>query len=172
MNKSIAIWLLFGLIGLSACTNTSSRILFDGTSDDDWYTSGNVSVEDSILVISGLDSYAVLKNSKYKDFDLNLKMRTVQGGKGFIGIHTDDSGKGYRIAVNNNKKDPVWWKMTGSLLSVRNLTKSLVKDGQWFDLNIRVEGQAVSVKVNGTVVVEYIEPAQPWRISHNENTVL
>lgn len=172
MNKSIAIWLLFGLIGLSACTNTSSRILFDGTDVDNWYTSGNVSVEDSILVISGLDSYAVLKNSKYKDFDLNLKMRTVQGGKGFIGIHTDDTGKGYRIAVNNDIKDPVWWKMTGSLLSVRNLTKSLVKDGQWFDLNIRVEGQAVSVKVNGTVVVEYIEPARPWRISPNENAAL
>jgi len=34
--------------------------------------------------------------------------------------------KGYRIAINNDRADKVWWKMTGSLVSVRNLTKSLM----------------------------------------------
>ncbi|GAB6122688.1 hypothetical protein JCM30204_38370 [Dysgonomonas termitidis] len=126
-----------------------------------------------MLILSGPDSRATLKNGEYKDFDLNLVLRTTQNGKGFISFHTDESsGKGYRIAINNNISDPIWWRMTGSLLSVRNLTKSLVKDDQWFTMNIRVEGQSIIVKINGEPVVEYLEPAHPLRISPNDKCIL
>jgi hypothetical protein len=39
-------------------------------------------------------------------------------------------------------------------------------------VNIRVEGQAVTVKINGEPVVEYIEPLKPFRTGVNANAVL
>lgn len=172
MSRIIILLLVLSFIWLNSCTDSKSRILFNGNGDKDWQTVGNVSINDSILILSGPNSRATLKNGKYKDFDLKLVLRTTQNGKGFICFHTDDSGKGYRIAINNDATDPIWWRMTGSLLSVRNLTKSLVKDNQWFTMNIRIEGQSIVVKVNGEPVVEYIEPADPLRISPNDKCIL
>ena len=40
--------------------------------------------------------------------------------------------------------------MTGSLVSVRNLTKSFVKEDQWFKMDIRVAGQEIDVNINGS----------------------
>lgn len=173
MNRLTTIFLACSLVLLGSCSSTSpNRELFDGANLDDWQTSGNVMVRDSMLILSGPDSRAVLKNSSYKDFDLHLRARTTPGGTGYIGFHTDDSEKGYRVAIDNDNTTPIWWKKTGSLLSVRNLTKSFVKENEWFDMDIRVEGQAVTICVNGEPVVEYIEPQHPYRVSPNEKALL
>lgn len=173
MNKSIIVLLstLSFLIFIS-CNKVSTGLLFDGRDTNAWQTQGNVILDDSILTLSGLSSEAFLKNSSFKDFELKLRLRTTKNGKGSVSIHTDSSGKGYRIAINNDVNDPIWWRMTGSLLMVRNLTKSLVKDGEWFDMSIRVEGQAITVSINDTPVVEYIEPENPLRKSPYEKYVL
>lgn len=173
MNKSIIVLLsALSFLTLISCNKSKTKDLFDGRDINAWRTQGNVILHDSILTLSGLSSEAFLKNSSYKDFELKLRLRTTKNGKGSITIHTDDSGKGYRIAINNDVNDPIWWRMTGSLLMVRNLTKSLVKDGEWFDMNIRVEGQAITVKINDTPLVEYIEPAIPLRKSPYEKFIL
>jgi hypothetical protein len=158
---------------ITGCSQSGSGILFDGTNAGKWTTSGNVSVENGILTLKGSDAKAVFKNGRYKDFELNVELRTTTGGKGFIGFHTDQSaGKGYRIAINNDRNDQVWWKMTGSLLSVRNLTKSFVKENDWFQMTIRVTGNLVTVLINGEPVVEYIQPSEPYRITPNETLLL
>lgn len=89
-----------------------------------------------IMTLKGTDALAVLKNGKYKNFDLTLDLRTTPGGKGAVWFHTDPTlKKGYRIAINNDRADKVWWKMTGSLVSVRNFDqklrkrRSMVQDG-------------------------------------------
>jgi len=173
MNKLIfTILSLLILLLLTCCNGEKNKELFNGSDIDNWHTSGNVTLKDSILILSGAKSKAVLKNKTYKDFELKLLMRTVNNGKGFIAFHTDDTGKGYRVAVNNDQNDSAWWRMTGSLLMVRNLTKSLVEDGKWFNMAIRVEGQVITVKVNDILVVEYIEPENPLRKSPYEKCLL
>lgn len=173
MNKIIVIVLsVLNLLLLNSCSKEKSSELFNGSNISNWQTSGDVLLKDSILILSGPKSEAILKNNSYKDFELKLKMRTVRNGKGFIAFHTDDTGKGYRVAINNDRDDSAWWRMTGSLLMVRNLTKSLVTDGAWFDMVIRVEGQAITIKVNDIPVVEYIEPKNPLRKSPYENYLL
>ena len=148
-------------------------MLFDGTNANKWVTTGNVSIENGVLTLKGNDAQAVLKNGKYKNFELNLELRTTSGGKGIIAFHTDQSvDKGYRVAINNDRNDPVWWKMTGSLLSVRNLTKSFVKENDWFLMSIRIADNFVTVAINGEPVVEYIEPANPYRIAPNRVALL
>ena len=147
-----------------SCARQPEGFLFDGHSFGKWKTSGQVALVGDVLTLSGTDAQAVLKNGAYKDFTLTLDLRTTQGGKGAVCFHTNPSlTKGYRIALNNDREDPVWWKMSGSLLAVRNLTKSFVKEDEWFTLGITVEGKAITVRINDNPVVEYIEPAAPFR---------
>jgi len=158
---------------LISCNTSGSGDLFNGTESKKWNTSGDVSIQDDALTLKGPDAKAVLKNGKYKNFQLNMELRTSAGGKGYIAFHTDASAqKGYRIAINNDTQDREWWKMSGSLLSVRNLTKSFVKENNWFTMNIRVEGQLVTVFINNEPVVEYIEPSAPYRAQANSNALL
>ena len=87
----------------------------DGKDSNKWKMTGDVSVQDDIMTLKGTDALAVLKNGKYKNFDLTLDLRTTPGGKGAVWFHTDPTlKKGYRIAINNDRADKVWWKMTGS----------------------------------------------------------
>jgi len=172
MKNTIILITSFICFVLSACNRTDSN-LFNGKDTDNWNTSGNVKVENQVLILSGKDSKSILKKGDYKNFSLNMDIRTVNGGKGVIWFHTNESlDKGYRIAINNDTQDPVWWKMTGSLISVRNLTKSFVKDNEWFTMNIEVKGQAITININGNPVVEYIEPSNPYRSGDNIKTLL
>jgi len=171
MTKYIAIIIIL-LASLISCKQTERNHLFDGNGMGNWQTSGTAILKDSILIVEGTNSKLTLNNGNYKDFDLRMKLRTVNNGKGYITFHSDGENKGYNVAINNDFDDQIWWRMTGSLVSVRNLTKSLVKDGEWFDMNIRVEGQSISVLINGELVVEYIEPEKPFRKSPYNKCIL
>jgi hypothetical protein len=158
---------------LISCGDSKKSVLFDGSDMRGWQTKGGVELKEGLMILAGSNSSAILKGVDYRDFDLRLRLRTVNGGKGSLGFHTDGSpGKGYSVAINNDLNDPVWWRMTGSLLMVRNLTKSQAEDGDWFDMNVRVEGRAVSIKINDVPVVEYIEPLNPFRNETNKNKLL
>lgn len=172
MSKLNLLIVAFSLLLMLACNDTKSGVLFSGSESEHWSSSGDVTIEDNILSLSGPASKSILEKGNYKDFELTLEARTTTGGKGFIGIHTDQSGKGYRIALNNDREDPVWWRMTGSLMSVRNLTKSFVKENDWFNMNIKVEGRRILIKINGDIVVEYIEPSVPYRTEANSKALL
>lgn len=172
MNKYLIMPIFGLLLFFSACGKVNNNHLFDGMSLNGWEISNNIELVDSTLVLSGPNAEATFANDNYQDFDLTIKMRTVDQGKGFIAFHSDEQGKGYRVAINNDVDDKVWWRMTGSLISIRNLTKSLIKDGAWFNLNIRVEGQIISIAIDGQPMVEYIEPENPFRISASSNYLL
>lgn len=169
-NTALALF-FFGLLAFSSCHNTGNKDLIKSIGQKEWNTSGNVEVKDSILLLQGATN-AMLNHGEYKDFELSMELRTTSKGKGFIGFHTDLSKKGYRVMINNDREDAVWWRMTGSLFSVRNLTKSFVKDDEWFRMSIRVEGQLISVKINEEPVVEYIEPAEPLRNAVNSKALI
>ena len=154
---------LYCLLFLS-CTQSGSSVLFDGKDHSKWIISGQTEFSEGVLNLSGAKTQAVLKNGQYKDFTLSMEIRTTKGGKGAVRFHADsDLSKGYSVAINNDRNDPVWWRMSGSLLSVRNLTKSFVKENDWFTMDITVQGKAINVFINGYPVVEYIEPAVPFR---------
>lgn len=171
MNK-VVLFLVIIIFGISSCTvNNSSMQLFDGESTNKWQTEGEVTVENGVLQLN--DGAALtLKNGNYNDFELKVKARTIGNGKGFIAFHTDSPDKGYHVALNNDLESSEWWTKTGSLLSVRNLTKSVVNANEWFDLVIRVEGKAVTVSLNDNLVVDYIEPTSPYRTSEHATKLL
>lgn len=167
----LAASLLFMLA--TSCSLSGSGPLFDGKDADKWNTTGDVSVKENVLTLKGGEARAILKNGQYKNFDLCMELRTTAGGKGSVWLHTDPAlNKGYRVAINNDREDPTWWKMTGSLVAIRNLTKSFVKEDEWFKMNIRVLGREVTVDINGEPVVEYIEPTAPYRAETNVRALL
>ena len=155
-------------------TGFTKENVSDTVDHNAWKTSGVVVIQNDVFTLAGSNARALLNDGKgYTNFELDMDVRTTTGGKGYIGIHTDATDrKGYRIALNNDREDPVWWRMTGSLVSVRNLTKSFVKENEWFKMNIRVEGQLVRVRINGETVVEYIEPSKPFRLKENAKALL
>lgn len=171
MNK-VVLFLVFIIIGISSCAvDNSPKFLFDGENISKWQTAGDVTVSDGVLTLNN-GAVATLKGGKYTDFILKVKARTVDNGKGYIAFHTDSPEKGYWVALNNDLESSEWWTKTGSLLSVRNLTKSTVETNEWFDMNIRVEGKAITVSINGNDVVEYIEPVSPYRNAENASKLL
>ncbi|MDD3162073.1 MAG: DUF1080 domain-containing protein [Bacteroidales bacterium] len=160
------------LVLVSSCNRFGERVLFNGLDVANWKTAGDVRVKDSALCLNGVAATAI-QREEFKDFELCMKVRTTPGGKGFLGFHTDSlNGKGYRVAINNDRTDSVWWRMTGSLMSVRNLTKSFVKENEWFAMRVRVEGKAISVFINDETVVEYIEPSSPFRNVEHDAALL
>lgn len=172
--KKLSFWAVAILsILTTACSVSTSGPLFDGTGLDKWDTKGDVTVKEKILTLKGNDAMAILKNGKYKNFDLSLELKTSPGGKGEVWFHTDANlQKGYKVAINNDREDKVWWKMSGSLVSVRNLTKSFVKEDEWFKMDLHVAGQEINVNINGEPVVEYIQPAVPFRNEANAKALL
>ena len=158
---------------LVSCVQTGSGSLFDGKNSNKWLTSGKTEVREGILNLSGAGAQAILKKGRYKNFTLSMEVRTTTGGKGAVWFHTDEAlSKGYCVALNNNIEDTVWWKMSGSLVAVRNLTKSFVRENDWFTMDITVKGKAIDIFINGRPVVEYIEPATPFRTGAHASALL
>lgn len=170
MKKNLLFSLFTILMMMASCTkNFTPRSLFQGENMDQWDTKGDVSLNNQLLVLNE-EASVTLKRGDYSDFELNVTARTIGNGKGYIAFHTDEQGKkGYRVALNNDLENHEWWTKTGSLLAIRNLTKSTVKTNDWFDMQIRVEGKTVTVSLNGSPVVEYTEPAKPYRLSENSS---
>lgn len=164
---------IFLLLAVGACSNfTSKQTLFDGNSIDRWTAQGDVKLNNSILSL-GNDASLTLTDGSFDNFELKLTARTIGTGKGFIAFHADNQGNGgYRVALDNDTSATQWWTKTGSLLSVRNLVKSLVKTDEWFDLSIRVDGKSITVRLNEYPVVEYTEPIKPFRTADHADQLL
>ncbi|MDR2533736.1 MAG: DUF1080 domain-containing protein [Tannerellaceae bacterium] len=161
--------LIGSLFFLSCSTSPAGGDLLDIKK---WTVTGQCSVDNG-FILSGADSKLILKGGSYENFILSMDLRTTPGGKGAVWFHTEPLlSKGYAVAINNDRSDPVWWTMSGSLLSVRNLTKSFIKEDEWYNMTVRVEGKAITVEINGSPVVEYVEPIAPWRAGSNAKALL
>ena len=76
----------------------------------------------------------------------------------------DWPAQGFEVQVDNSQErhgDYLELKMTGSLYGIRNVYKALAKDDEWFTLHVTVRKPRVQVRVNDTLVVDWIEPPGP-----------
>lgn len=116
--------------------------------------------------------------ASFKNFEVKAKVKTTAGSNGGFYFHTkyQDTGwpdAGFECQVNSTHKDP---KKTGSLYGVINILVlqpgekepeggkhikrdvAPSKDDEWYDYNIKVEGNKVTIKVNGETTVEFVQP--------------
>ncbi len=97
----------------------------------------------------------------YRNFTLTGQALADSVAEAALLFHTDGES-GYEVAFHNGPIDGT--RKTGSLTAVRNLYRSLAKDGEWFDFEVAVRGRNVTVAVNDTTVVCYTEPERPYRM--------
>ncbi len=155
--------------------------LFDGKSTAGWEPNEkpeSFSVENGELKFQGgmahlfcvKEGFADLKN-----FEFKAQVKTLPGANSGIFFHTENRGagalkKGYEAQINTSfVKDP---RKTGSLVDVKDLAVSPVRDNEWFEYHLIVDGKQIIVKLDGKTVVDYTEEDKPGRKKGREGRIL
>jgi hypothetical protein len=140
--------------------------LFDGKTYNGWKMAeenqDNFTIEDGALVSHGkrCHLFYVGDSTPFKNFDLKVDVMTEPGANGGIYFHTKYQASGwpkggFECQVNNTHSD---WKKTGSLYDVVNVAQSAAQDNKWWTEEIIVQGNKVTVLIDGKKLYEYNEP--------------
>lgn len=140
--------------------------LFDGKSLNGWKESEgpSFSIEDGAIKVAGKRSHLYydgpVNNHDFKNFEIKLRVMTKPGSNSGVYFHTafQQRGfpdKGFEVQVNNSHTD---WKRTAGLYDIKDTAATFVKDNEWFELYIKVEGKHVITKINGQTITDWTEP--------------
>ncbi len=155
--------------------------LFDGQSLEGWKAgehSNSFKVVAGQIACDGPRSHLFYvgkgRKADFKNFELKAEVLSRPGANSGLYFHTafQEAGwpdQGFEVQINNTHRgegDYREFKKTGSLYGVRNQYKSIVQDNEWFNVHIVVQGKRVRIQVNGTLLVDYVEPASP--VQHQE----
>lgn len=161
--------LLICLIGMTSMKSDNSSewvSLFDGKTLNGWKAAehpGTFTVADGAIVVYGDRAHlfyeGAVNNHDFNNFELKLKVMTFPGANSGIFIHTayQQEGwpsKGYEVQVNNTQSD---WRRTASIYAVQDVKEVYMKDNEWFDMHITVQGKRITVKLNDNVVNDFTE---------------
>ena len=150
--------------------------LFDGRTLHGWKAGenrGSFRVADGQLVASGPRSHLFytgrIGNASFKNFEFRAEVMPHAGAESGIYFHTrfQPKGwpeKGFKVQVNNTyagEGDFRERRKTGSLYGVRDVYKAFARDNEWSELQIVVRGKQVQVRLNGALLVDYLEPDPP-----------
>ena len=145
--------------------------LFDGKSLGGWRPQGKLDswkITDGRLSADGAMCHLFyagpFHNADFKNFELEVEAMARPNSNSGVYFHTayQDSGwpnRGFEVQINNSQAREK--KKTGSLYNVRNIYKQFVKDDEWFKLNVVVRNKNIQVRLNGMLVVDYVEPDPP-----------
>jgi hypothetical protein len=141
--------------------------LFNGKDLTGWKIGGDQStfqIKDSALMTKGPVAHAFydgpVNTHDFKNFELMVDVMAAPNSNGGIYFHTEfqASGfprKGFEVQVNNTyNTDPI---KTGSLYHVQDVGTSDIKDNQWYTTHIIVQGNTVTVNINGKQVVKWTQ---------------
>jgi hypothetical protein len=150
--------------------------LFDGQSLAGWKAAENPAsfrVVDGAIACDGPRAHLFYVGpdgkASFENFEAQVEVRARAGANSGFYFHTafqekDWPAQGFEVQVNNSQKrhgDYLELKMTGSLYGIRNVYKAMAKDDEWFTLHVTVHKPRVQIRVNGTLVVDWIEPPGP-----------
>lgn len=169
---------LLMVITLSSLENRAQKKgwvkLFDGKTLNGWKVgenTGTFKVEDGAIVVFGPRAHLFymgpVQNHNFKNFEYKATVMTKPGANSGMYIHTQyqEDGwpeKGYEIQVNNSHTD---WRRTGSVYAVQDVKEAPAKDDKWFTQHIVVNGNKITVKVDGKTINEYTVPADGGKLS-------
>ena len=158
MNKHLIIALAtsLSLAGLASCGQPQTEVLFNGKDLSGWDVTGKAQVTGNILQLYGPDTRLLLKNGDYTDFELTLEARTVEGGQGSVAFHTDASGKGYSVALDNNRQSASLYDM------IPAKPQNAKPFGEWNKAKIMVYKGTVVHGQNDQNVLEYHLWTKQW----------
>jgi hypothetical protein len=150
--------------------------LFNGRDLDGWRPSEHKDswqVREGQIVADGARSHLFytgpVQSANFKNFDLEVDCLARPGCNSGVYFHTayqetDFPIKGFEIQVNNTADRAGTYrerKKTGSLYGLRNVYKQIIADDTWFKINVSVRGKNVQIRLDGVLVVDYVEPTPP-----------
>ena len=174
--KTPALAILLVLLALHSGFSQDWEPLFDGKTLNGWRASeapGSFKVVENQIVCAGPRSHLFYVGpdgqASFTNFELSVEMLATTGANSGVYFHTEFQPdnwpeKGFEVQVHNARTgggDYRENKLTGSLYGVRNVYKPLAKDNEWCTLHVTVQGKRVQVRLNQTLVVDYVEPAAP-----------
>jgi hypothetical protein len=147
--------------------------LFNGKNLDGWKANEKpevFKVENGNIVVNGDRSHLFyvgpVNNHNFKDFHFKAEVMTMPNSNSGIYFHTkyQDEGwpsQGFEAQVNNTySKDP---KKTGGLYGIKDvMNTATVKDNEWFNYDIIVKGEQITIKINDKPTAEWTQPAD-WK---------
>lgn len=146
--------------------------LFDGHSLQGWKANENPDtfhVVDGLITFDGPRSHLFYlgegEPADFRNFEFYADVLVRPGANSGIFFHAkmNDSGspkQGIEVQVDNTyqPKKGRELKLAGCLYNVRGLYKSIVRDNEWYTVHLTVRGKRVQVELNGTLVIDYVEP--------------
>jgi hypothetical protein len=142
--------------------------LFNGKDLDGWKANESpesFKVEDGKIVVNGQRSHLFyvgeVNKGVFKNFEFKAEVLIKPNSNSGIYFHTifQDKGwpdKGFEAQVcAAGYKDP---RKTGSVYAIKDLAESPVKEDEWFEYHIVVNGKKVEIKLNGKTVNEWTQP--------------
>lgn len=164
---SLATAVLLAPSALAADDEAGFVSLMDGKSFAGWKSSAENTntwtIQDGAFVAKGnrCHLYYVGDDKPFKNFHFKAEVMTEHNSNGGIYFHTKYQAEGWPRAgfetqVNCTQGD---WIKTGSLYGIVNISQSLSQDKIWWTHEIIVEGNKVTVKIDGKIAVQYVEPA-------------
>jgi hypothetical protein len=183
-NLKFFLIVVFGLFFLNSCKEKKPQWteLFNGKDLSGWTANEHpesFKVENGLLVANGPISHLFytgdFKEGVFRNFELKAMVMTEPSSNSGIVFHTQEQEygpllRGYEIQINNSYERPGDFqelKKTGSIYGIRNVYYNTVNDNEWFELRFKVVENRCEVFVNGTKVVDYIQPDDPYR-PHND----
>ena len=146
--------------------------LFNGKDLTGWVEVGDEKwvVEDG--TIHGLaitEAYGYLQTkSKYTDFQLGLRFKCEGGGNSGVFFHTDfkpgtpDVSQGLQFEVDctvNRHTAGIYGDGRGWVVWPAPENETVVRQDDWNDLQVRVEGNRYVSRLNGVLMVDYTDPS-------------
>ena len=177
INRKFGIFLASSMIFGLCSSSLNSGINRSGHKQPelkDWINQGVIQ-SGNTLTFDKKDARLSTKAS-LKSFTLNIHVKTTTGAEGTILFHAPSEGmnlqKGYQVIINNSDYRAGNPQKTGSLAFIRNNFVRNATDDKWFNLQITVKANHISVKVNDKLISDYIEPEKPQRIKGKEGMIL
>lgn len=143
-----------------------------------WKSDEPVALTDGNMILEGEYESFVYHPGIFKtfeNFELTAEMMTKPGAQVALLFHTNprDLDQGYEVIIDNSKVGN-WDHLlkTGSLSTIRNVYYNMVSPEEWFTMKVKVSGNHIYISVNGYPVVDYLEPAAPFRPSQIEKRML
>ncbi|MCY2995363.1 MAG: DUF1080 domain-containing protein [Planctomycetota bacterium] len=163
----VASVLVLGAIAQVFAADEGWISLFDGKTTEGWKVGENATsfrVEDGLLIANGKVAHLFYDGPvcqhNFKNFHFKADVMTMPKANSGIYFHTQYQAAGwpkigYECQVNTTHSDP---KKTAGLYNVKDVFEAPAKDGEWFTMEIIVQGKRIITKVNGKTLVDYTEP--------------
>jgi len=146
--------------------------LFNGKNLDGWKMLGYskaFTVDQGSIKTEGVRADLVYMGNgsspaTFEDFELRMKVKTGQKGNSGLWFHLPpdiqsrmDCDQSLQVQIDNSFDA----QRTGSIVHIQPLASSPVADDTWFELRTLVQGQTVTVFVDGKQVNQWTQP-EPW----------